>query len=336
MGIRQQIGLALALAGTVAAAPAHAQQALQDVTMAVPAFSLTFMEGYIAEDLGLWKNHGINTKSVMIAGVGSMNAVLSGSADVAQISAITLTRAFAHGQHTIEIAQLLDRLVVELVLRKDLAEAAHFDPKAPLEKRVQILKGRTIAVELINSIIHAYVRLLAHRGGFDPEEIKVAVMQPPNMVAAFETKQIDGFAMSLPWPLQPVVAGTGVIIASGPGGDPPEMVPFAHNMVVARPDTCEKRPVVCQGVAQSFAEAARYVKEHPADALALMEKRFPKLEPKLLKAAFDEVRGVSPSPPVPTEKALENADLYNIGAGLMKPDEKLKSYKELFTDKYVK
>jgi ABC-type nitrate/sulfonate/bicarbonate transport system substrate-binding protein len=335
MGIRQALGMALAVVG-LATAPARAQPASPEVTMAVPAFSLTFLEGYIAEDLGLWKKHGVNVKSVMIAGVGSMNAVLSGSADVAQISAITLTRAAARGQHTIEIAQLLDRLVVELVLRKDLAEAANFDPKAPLEKRVQVLKGRTIAVESINSIIHAYVRLLAHRGGFDPEEIKIAVMQPPNMVAAFQTKQIDGFAMSLPWPLQPVVAGTGVIIASGPGGDPPDMVPFAHNMVVARPDTCEKRSEICRGIAQSFAEAARFVKEQPAEALALMQKRFPQLDAQLLKSAFDEVRSVSPSPPVPTEKALENADLYNIAAGLMKPDEKLGSYKELFTDKFVR
>jgi len=330
-----RIGFAWLLAAFAAAVPARAEQA-QDVTMAVPAFSLTFMEGYVADDLGLWQKHGVNVKSVMIAGVGSMNAVLSGSADVAQVSSITLTRAAARGQHTIEIAQLLDRLVVELVLRKDLAEEAKFDAKAPLAKRVQVLKGRTIAVESINSIIHAYVRLLAHIGGFDPELIKIAVMQPPNMVAAFQTKQIDGFAMSLPWPLQPVVAGTGVIIASGPGGDPPEMVPFAHNLVLARPDTCEKRPAVCRGVAQSFAEAARFIKEHPDDALAMMRKKFPSLEPPLLKAAFDEVRAVSPSPPVPTAKALENADLYNIGAGLMKPDEKLKSYTELFTDKFVK
>ncbi len=105
---------------------------------------------------------------------------------------------------------------------------------------------------------------------------------------------------------------------------------------MVRPDTCEKRPAFCLAVGQSFADAARFIKEHPADALALLKKRFDKLDPKLLSAAFDEVRSVSPSPPVPTEKALENADLYNIAAGLMKPEDKLKSYGDLFTDKYVK
>ena len=39
----------------------------------------------------------------------------------------------------------------------------------------------TIAVDAINSIIHAYVRFLAKRSGFDPEEIRIAPMQPPNI-----------------------------------------------------------------------------------------------------------------------------------------------------------
>ncbi|HUZ74691.1 MAG TPA: ABC transporter substrate-binding protein [Stellaceae bacterium] len=329
------IVVALGLLG-IAAPPLYAQPKLEAVTMAVPAYSLTFMEGYVADDLGLWAKHGLSVKSVLIPGIGSMNAVIGGSADVAQVSAITLTRAAARGQKMLEIAEPLDRLVVEAVLRKDLAEAAGFDPKAPLAKRALALKGRTIAVESINSIIHAYVRLLARRAGLDPEAIRIAVMQPPNMIAAFAAKQIDGFAMSLPWPLQPVLAGQAVTIASGPAGDPPEMVPFAHDVVVVRPDTCQKRPEICEGVGRSFAEAARFIKEQPDAALALMQKRFKTLDPPLLRAAFDEVRSVSPSPPAPTEKALENADLYNIDAGLMKPDEKLRSYADLFTDKYVK
>jgi len=326
--------LALGLAGLLAP-PAGAQQKLTDVTMAVPAFSLTFILGYLADDLSLWAKNGLNVKSVQIAGVGSMNAVIGGSADVTQASAITLTRAAARGQKVLAISEALDRLVVEVVLRKDLAEAAGFDPKAPLEKRALLLKGRTIAVESINSIIHAYVRVLAHRAGIDYEDIRIAPMQPANMLAAFEAKQIDGFAMSLPWPLEPVLKGEAVTIASGPAGDPADMVPFAHNIVVVRPELCDTRPAVCAGIGKAFAQADDFLQDHPADALALMQKRFSTLDPKLLSAAFDEVRSVTPQPPVPTRAALENADIYNIDAGLMKPEEKLKSYDAIFTDKYA-
>ena len=334
MGMRMA-AMALGLAGALAA-PAAAQQKPVDVTMAVPAYSLTFVLGYLADDLGLWAKHGLNVKSVQIAGVGAMNAVIGGSADVTQASAITLTRASARGQKVLAIVEALDRLVVEVVLRKDLAEAAGFDPAAPLAKRAMLLKGKKIAVESINSIIHAYVLVLAHRAGFDPNDMTIAPMQPANMLAAFESHQIDGFAMSLPWPLEPVLKGEAVTIASGPKGDPADMVPFAHNIVVVRPETCDKTPQVCAGLGQAFVEADDFLHDHPAESLALMQKRFATLDPKLLATAFDEVVSVTPRPPAPTRAALENADIYNIDAGLMKPEEKLKSYDAIFTDKYVK
>jgi NitT/TauT family transport system substrate-binding protein len=315
---------------------ANAQEKLHDATFAVPAFSLSFALHYLADDLGLWQKHGLNMKSVLIAGVGSANAVISGSADAGDASPPTLTRAVAHGQKLMAIGAMQNRLFVEAVLRKDLAQAAGFDPKAPLARRVQALKGRTIAVESINSIIHAYVRLLAHIGAFDPEDIRIAPMQPPNMIAAFETHQIDGFAMSLPWPLVPVLKGEAVKIASGLEGDPPDMVPFAQAMVVVRPDTCETRKWLCEGVGGALADGAAFVHDHPADALQNLAKHFPTLEPKLVAAAFDELKSVTPRPPAPTREELANAETLNIEAGLLKPEERLKSYDGIFTDKYVK
>jgi NitT/TauT family transport system substrate-binding protein len=329
------VGLALGLLG-LGAAPLHAEGAPLDVTMAVPTFSMSFSLQYIAEDKGYFAANGINMKSVIIAGVGATNAVISGSADAAHTSPGTLTRAAAHGQRLLAIVAETNRLIVDLALRKDLAEAAHFDPKAPLAQRALAIKGRIIAVDAINTVIHAYVRLLAHYGGFDPEDIRIAPMQPPNMIAAFESKEIDGFAMSLPWPLQPVLAGTAVMIASGPAGDPPDLVPFAQTLVAVLPETCEKRPAVCVGLGRSFAAAASFVRDHGDEALALLGKRFAKLDPKLLAAAFAEVRSVTPTPPAPSEAILKNADTYNIDAGLMKPEERLSSYAGLSTDKYVK
>jgi NitT/TauT family transport system substrate-binding protein len=323
--------LAMGSAGSAAA-----QQAGHDVRLAVPAFSLSFSLQYLADDLGLWQKHGLTVKSTLIAGVGSANAVIAGSADVADASPPTVTRAAAHGQKLLAIAAMQDRLFVETAIRKDLAKAAGFDPAAPLEKRVQVLKGRTISVDSINSIIHAYLRLLAHIGGFDPEAIRVAPMQPANMVAAFEAHQIDGITMSLPWPEEPVLKGEAVIVASGLKGDPPDMVPFANTLVVVRPDTCKSRAWLCEGVGGALADAAAFVKDHPADALALLEKRFPNLDPKLMAQSFAAMRDVTPSPPVPLAAELPNAERLNIEAGLMQESDKLASYDGLFTDQYAK
>jgi hypothetical protein len=47
-------------------------------------------------------------------------------------------------------------------------------------------------------------------------------------------------------------------------------------------------------------------------------------------------RKITPNPPVLTKEAIENTDVYNIAAGLMKPEEKLSSYDGLYTDEYVR
>jgi NitT/TauT family transport system substrate-binding protein len=314
--------------------PARAQQAAENVVLAVPNVALTFAPGYLAEDLGLFAKQGLNVKSVVITGIGSANAVISGSADFAEISGATLARADARGQRMLGIVSTLNRPTIQIVLRKELA--AGFDPKAPLEQRMQILRGRTIAVDSINSVIHAYVLLLARRAGYSADEIRIAPMAPTNAMAAYQTRQVDGFAMSMPWPLQPVLEGSAVVIASGSDGDPADMYPFGHNVFVAKPETCERRKSACIKLGKAMVEAIDSMLDRPDEALVLLKKRFSSFDDKLLAAGLAEIRKGTPRPPVVTKADLENAELYNVGAGLLKPEEKLKSYDGLYTDEYVR
>jgi len=328
--------LAATIAVVLAVSQAARAQPVENIVLAVPNVALTFAPGYLAEDWGLFTKHGLNVKSVVIAGIGSANAVISGSADFAEISGATLTRAAARGQPMLGIVGSLNRPVIQIVLRKEVAEAAGFDPKAALDKRVHILRGRTIAVDSINSVIHAYVLLLARRAGYSPDDIRIAPMAPTNAMAAFQTRQVDGFAMSMPWPLQPVLDGSAVVIASGADGDPADMYPFGHNIFVTKPETCERRKSVCAKLGAAMKETVARMLDHPDDALALLQKRFASFDGKLFAAGFAEIRKGTPRPPIVTKADLENAELYNIGAGLLKPEEKLKSYDGLYTDEYVK
>jgi len=318
------------LAGPLAAQPAK----LPELVVALPATSLSFSAEYLAEDMGLYAKRGFSVKAVVLPGVGTMNAVISGSADFGLPGANSLTRAAARGQRMLAIAETLDHLIAQLVLRKDLAPG--YDPASPVEKRGLFLRGRTIAVDGINSLIHAYVRLIAIRAGLNPDDIKIAVMQPPNMIAAFEAKQIDGFAMSPPWPEKPLLEGTAVMIASGPDGEPDYLVPIASNVVTTRSETCEKRKPACDAIGHAFAEAMTFMRDHPEEALALVKKRFPTLDDKLLATSFAIIRKITPVPPVVNRAAVENSERFNIDAGLMKQEEKLSSYDELFTDAFVR
>ena len=73
------------------------------------------------------------------------------------------------------------------------------------------------------------------------------------------------------------------MIASGPDGEPGDMIPFGHNLIVAKQDTCEKRKALCMAMGQSIKDAAAFIKTKPDEAFALLKKRFPTLDDKLLK-----------------------------------------------------
>ena len=334
---RRTFFIAAALAAAIAAPrAARAADTLTPVVLANPAESLSFSAAYLAEDLGIFKQNGMAVKMILIPGVGAFNAVVAGSADFAQPSAISLTRAAAKGQRMLAIAETTNRPIIQVALRKDIAEAGGFDPKAPFEKRAALLRSRTIAADSTGSLIHGYVLLMAKRAGLDTSSVQVAFMQPPNMLAAFQAKQIDGYAMSPPWPLVPVLKGDAVMLASGPDGEPADLQPLANNVVVTRPATCQQRRALCEGMGKSFTEAEAYMRDHPQEALALLKKRFATLDDKVLAAAFETIRKISPSPPTISAKGLENAEIFNIDAGLMKREDKLASYDGLYTDAFVK
>ena len=329
----RRLMIALVVAGALVPVAAPAQQA-EDIVFAYPNVALTFSAAYLGEDRGFFAKSGLKVKSLVIAGPGATNAIISGSADFALASTVVQTRAAAKGQRLLSIANPLDRPVVQIILRKELVPK--FDPKAPLNDRVRVLKGRTIAVDAIGSILHGFPLLLTRRAGLEPKtDLRISPMAPVAALAAFKTRQIDGFAMSMPWPIGPVLDGEAVVIASGPDGDPPDMVPFGMASLITRPETCEKRRSVCEKMGRAITEAANFLRDNPAEAMALLKKRFATLDDKVFAAGFENIRKSTPARPVTVRAALANGETYNVEAGLMRPEDRLKSYEGLYTEAFI-
>src|SRR5436190_1669872 len=218
------IGVAVGLGPTIAASQEI------DLLIALPAATLTFSAPFIAEDGGFYKREGLKVSHRTIVGVGSVNAVIAGSADFTVGTGPVFLRAAAQGQRLYAIANLLDRSLVELVLRKDVAEAAGITDKMPLAERAKVMKGKTIGIQGVGSIVHAWQRLVASRGGLDLEkDVRIAPMDPPAMLPALENKAIDGYATSLPFTTQAVSKGAAIMLASGTT-DAPDLLPFAYDL----------------------------------------------------------------------------------------------------------
>jgi NitT/TauT family transport system substrate-binding protein len=261
--------------------------------------------------------------------------VIAGSADFTIGTGPVFLRAAAQGQRMLAIANLLDKPLVEMVLRKDAAEAAKITPGMPLAERAKVLRGKTIGIQGIGSIVHAWQRLVANRAGLDVEkDVRIAPMDPPAMLPALENKGIDGYATSLPFTTQAVVQGSAVMLASA-ASDAPDLLPFTYGLLYTKPDTCTQNREKCARIVRALAAANRFILEKPDEVLGLLRKRFDKMDPAVLVTAWQVVSKAHASDIKVPVVGLDNSQKVSLEAKLLDPKDTLKTFDGLYTDEFL-
>lgn len=308
-----------------------------DVIIALPAPTLTFSAPFLAEDAGLYKKEGLNVSHRMLVGVAAVNAVISGSADFTVSTGPVFLRAAAQGQPLLGVANLIDKPLVEMVLRKDVYDALQISDSMSLAERAHLLKDKTIAIQGVGSIIHAWERLVAARGGLDPEnDVRIAPMDPPAMLGALQTKAVDGFTTSLPFTTEAVVNGAAVMFASAAQGIAPDLIPFPYGLVMTKPETCQTNREKCVRVVRALAAANRMIHDEPDKALAILSNRYKQMDPTVLAAAWKIVSQAHATDLHVTAPLLAQGEKVNLEAKLLDPKDKLSSYDGLYTDEYLR
>jgi ABC-type nitrate/sulfonate/bicarbonate transport system substrate-binding protein len=184
--------------------------------------------------------------------------------------------------------------------------------------------------------VHAWQRLVTARGGLDIEkDVRIAPMDPSAMPAALQTKSIDGYATSLPFTTEAVVKGNAVMLASAVS-DAPDLLPFAYGLLYTRPDMCTKQREKCARVARAFIAANRFIREQPDEALTLLKKRFDKMDPDLLTAAWKIVSQAHAKDLAVTVPGLENSQKVSLESKLLEPKDALAKFDGLYTDEFVR
>jgi ABC-type nitrate/sulfonate/bicarbonate transport system substrate-binding protein len=99
--------------------------------------------------------------------------------------------------------------------------------------------------------------------------VRIAPMYPSAMLAALQTKAIDGYATSLPFTTEAVGTGKAVMLASAVR-DATDLLPFSYGLVYTRPDTCSRQREKCARLARALAGANALINDQPAAALDLL------------------------------------------------------------------
>jgi NitT/TauT family transport system substrate-binding protein len=329
--------VAAAVGIAVGLSPSIGKSQETDVIMALPAQTLTFTTAFVAEDMGFYKKEGLNVTTRNLVGVAAPNAVLAGSAHFTMGTGPVYLRAASQGQRFFAVANMIERPMVEMVLRKDVAEKVGITESMSIPERAKRLKGLTIGVQGVGSIVHAWERYVVAKGGLDVEnDVRIAPMDPPAMLPALENKSIDGYATSMPFTTQAVLKGTAIMLASSVT-DAPDLVPFAYGLIYTIPETCQKNREMCARIARAYAAAGKMVQEQPDKVFEeVLRKRFAKMDPELLKAAWERTQKAHAKDFRVTVAQLNNSQKINLEAKLLDPKDALKSFDGLYTDEFLK
>ena len=332
----------LLAAGTAVliATATHAQAAMENTSVALPAIVPIFASLYVAQDAGIYKEVGLEVKEQVIAGIGSANAVISGSIDFSSSSGVTLTRAAARQQPVIGIGNTYDRSGFWIVIKKSIADERHFDPKAPLAQRAALMKGLRIAIGGFQAIPDAYAKTIAHIGGLNSDTDFVrAAISPTDTLGAMKTGSIDGASIGAPVLEQLQQDNFAVVLTNGTTAnptDPPWLSHVAANVIFVRKQTCTERKSLCVKMGEAMVKAAAYVHQHADETKKILAKRLNIADPAIIDDMYRVVVAGTSRPPTLDAEELSAAEELNIQAGFMPADQKLKTYDGIFTNEFVK
>ena len=314
--------------------PAQSQD--QKARIALPTTSIGFAYAYVAEALGFWKDQGLDVTVSTITGLNATNALLAGNVEFSGGSGGTLLLAVSRGQKLVSIANLHNRLLVELVLGNEAISRTGLSENSSVADRAKALKGMTIAIDFVNSIIHGYLKYVLLSVGLDPErDVTVSPISPIGMMPALQSKRVDGYVMVPPWTSAVVPKQAGKVWVSAVRGDLPELMPFAFDLVLARQGYCDQNRTICEKFGAGINRAFAFIRNQPEKTLAVLRERFKDMDPELLNLAFEVDRAILPEKPLMTTKAMEIAQDFNIKTGLMKPEDKIAPLGPLYTNDFV-
>jgi NitT/TauT family transport system substrate-binding protein len=141
---------------------------------------------WLAEDLGLFKKHGLDVTAVF-TGSGSVTsqALVAGETKLAANSVGPVAGAAGGGADVVIVAGLVQILPYQLWVQPQIRQPAD-------------LKGKRVAISTFGSGSHLAVEVALQTIGVDPARDKVAIMQigaQPDRMAAVISGRVDGTAL---------------------------------------------------------------------------------------------------------------------------------------------
>lgn len=262
--------LACAIALIFCAQPACAQGEKSFLTgVAGPAISLTY--AFVAQDAGMWKKHGLDTKVVVFeAGSTLAQVARSGHVRFAINSGPTTIAARTQGADSVIVASAVNKLPYSLVTAKGIT-------------RWSDLKGKRVAISRFGSGTDTAIRLVSKRFGLDPVRDLIILQggTQPSRLQALAAGAIDATLVSPPLDLTAKKQGYPILVNIA------ELNIYYPQLVIESTDRLNRdNPAVVKNFLKGFIEAIHYAAGHKEETKRTITKYLKTADPEILEATY--------------------------------------------------
>jgi NitT/TauT family transport system substrate-binding protein len=187
-------------AGVAAGAEVAGKLEKTELVLAYPQASGVFTPVFVADEAGYFKRYGLDVRLQQLNPQLSVQAVVSGSADVS-VAAGDLVNASLQGAHIKLVGSSMSQLVFQLWAAKEITA-------------VQQLKGKMLAGTTPRSVLEIATREALKRHGlnFDSDYKMIYMQSVPAILTAISSGKASAGAMSAPTTLKAKDAGLHMLI----------------------------------------------------------------------------------------------------------------------------
>lgn len=258
--------------GTEPAAPAE----MQDAKVATASNSMAAGPLLTAIALDTFSDNGIAVEEVPFSGSSTnvVAAVMSGETEFGFLGATAAMNAIAEGGPIVMVGGVTKGMQ-ELGLRPDVIAELGIDASAPIEERVEALRGLTIATSAPGSANNAFLNGILERFGLDPEsDVSIVPSEPAAIVAGISDGLYDGGFWSIGVLQQNFADGSAEPWISVPDGDVEGYDEFFQAIMITNESIAADDPELVESFIASMRDAGAVIEEDSERAKQAVNERF--------------------------------------------------------------
>jgi len=214
------------------------------LAMAVTPPNLVHIPPYLAKDLGYFKEEGLDVEIVSFeGGVGSLRAMIAGSADLALTSADPPISARAQGAAIKMILSTSPLLEAVMTVQGNI-------------KEIKDLKGKKIGIQEPSGFADLFSRRLLAMAKIKPDEVQIISTSTAGRVPALVTGQVDTGVLHVEQGIRAIKRNPKLRNLVNFW----EVFPDAfYNVIVAQEKTLKEKRELIEGFVRAVIKANRYI-----------------------------------------------------------------------------